>query len=454
MNPAPPPAVATPPVTATPSATATPPACARVYWREFDLLRGLAAVMMVVNHVGVNLLDPRYGTPLRATEGGVGLPAGGGGALGWAVWIGAFAPVVFFFVTGLGYGVQHAPGTTKPRSQFGLMRKFIILMLADAMLWLHPGRPIGLDFFGFIAVSMLVLTGLLRLRHAVAAAAGLLVFVVAVRYGVGPVAERMGAAPGGWIDQCTGRVPVANYAFPLFPWLGYPLAGFIMGAGLTRVRPWYATHRAAAGGVQLLAAMVLAGVSAAAVVVGGIELFRWGSLTLSYFVAGFAVLAVIMAAATVVVETTAAPLRTAVDAWSLRGVAAFAAVPLHFLVIGLAKWAGLPAAVSAGAAWGVVAAVVVWTVGVAHGFTPLSRWARRLTNPWPAWLAGGAVVAAALAALWWGHGRLADQREVIAAVGQVVLCGMLVLPAVSLRRRSGVSVREPAGVTSPGRASM
>ena len=58
-------------------------------WRELDLMRGLAAALMVLNHVAVGSAS--------------GVNSRTAAALAFA---GSFAPVVFFFLTGLGTGVQ------------------------------------------------------------------------------------------------------------------------------------------------------------------------------------------------------------------------------------------------------------------------------------------------------------------------------------------------------------
>ena len=69
------------------------------------------------------------------------------------VFLGSFAPVLFFFLTGLGYGVQSAAGK-RPRGQ-GYLIKVGILLLADALMWMKPGTYVGNDFLGFIGLSML-----------------------------------------------------------------------------------------------------------------------------------------------------------------------------------------------------------------------------------------------------------------------------------------------------------
>ena len=54
---------------------------------ELDVLRGVAASLMIVNHAGIRLLSPADTIESASAV---------------AVFVGGFAPVVFFFVTGFG----------------------------------------------------------------------------------------------------------------------------------------------------------------------------------------------------------------------------------------------------------------------------------------------------------------------------------------------------------------
>jgi uncharacterized membrane protein len=62
-----------------------------IHWKELDILRGLAAFLMIVNHAGYQTLAPTQINGLFASS---------------LLFIRSFAPVLFFFVTGVGYGLQ------------------------------------------------------------------------------------------------------------------------------------------------------------------------------------------------------------------------------------------------------------------------------------------------------------------------------------------------------------
>ena len=145
------------------------------------------------------------------------------------VFLGSFAPVVFFFLTGLGYGVQSI-GRKRPRGQEYLI-KVGILLLADALMWMKPGIHVGNDFLGFIGISMLLLEWIRRGKRGPAIAAGLGLLLVVVRFGLGPMfrpplGSGSASSPLGFLIGIHG---MKSFSFPPCPWLSYPLFGYVMG---------------------------------------------------------------------------------------------------------------------------------------------------------------------------------------------------------------------------------
>ena len=130
--------------------TATAGRPGRVIWPELDLLRGLAGLAMVVNHTAVAVVPAAAATLVSLPEAPLSMTP-----VQWASFLGSFAPVLFFFISGVGYGLQARPGGVPAKP--GLWPKVAVLVLADALLWRVAGFWIGLDFFGFIAASMLLL---------------------------------------------------------------------------------------------------------------------------------------------------------------------------------------------------------------------------------------------------------------------------------------------------------
>src|SRR5271166_2892826 len=89
-----------------------------VRWEELDFLRGLAACLMIANHLG--FASASYDSSALVAA---------------MTFLGGMAPVLFFLVTGLGYGVQSASG--RPRSNDRALSKIMILLMADDFLWLY-----------------------------------------------------------------------------------------------------------------------------------------------------------------------------------------------------------------------------------------------------------------------------------------------------------------------------
>src|SRR5271166_6618259 len=91
-----------------------------VRWAEIDFLRGLAACLMIANHLGFASSSYEESTLVASMT-----------------FLGGMAPVLFFLVTGLGYGVKSVSG--RPRSNDRHLSKIMILLMADAFLCLCPG---------------------------------------------------------------------------------------------------------------------------------------------------------------------------------------------------------------------------------------------------------------------------------------------------------------------------
>ena len=318
---------------------------------DLDVFRGWAAVLMVLNHAGFQLL-----APADAADG----------PMGSAVFLGSFAPVLFFFATGFGVGLSSARKTSAPRSRawWGPLWKATLLLLADrAAFWAH-GVAFGLDFFGFIALSLLVATFVSRRAHAERWAWALVAALLMLRFVAGPLAKHELPATGfvAWIAGVQGQDGVS---YPLAPWLTYPLVGLVLGRRFVSVGSGphllgKSTAWAVGGGVVAVLALAVT-----SVMVGrGAGLFRWGSMSAAYYAASWAVLGLF---ASVAIGLVASSPRVA--RWiALAGVASFAIVPLHFLLLAvLAAAIALPVTPAGFAA--AVAAVIAFAWMAAKGFS-------------------------------------------------------------------------------------
>jgi hypothetical protein len=410
----------------------------RVELPELNSLRAIAGVLMLVNHAGVDWFSPQRITELRL----------------WPlVFLGSFAPVVFFFVTGVGYGITRGKAGSGGPHRFGLARKVAVLVLADAVMWLGPGRWTGMDFLGFIALSMLVLEPLRASKRALAWAAGGFALIVLVRFGIGPAILRAQAeVPGGqWLAALAGVrgfafVPDSPWypyvSFSPVPWLAFPLAGFICGR-------WAPALSGQCGGRRglwmggLLAAAGAGVVATDFLARHGMVLFRWGTMSFAYFVASWTLLA---AAVDLVMVLFSLPrLYPAVRCFSLRGLASLAFVPAHMVVI----WLLLPCAGRTAGLTGFLLLAGLGTVLAFVGSAMVSRVGeatRRLEDTTVPWLIICVVVLAVGASRVLFDTEGTAFRTLSGGAAQAMLCVGLVLPwpvAWGFRRRRWVLVAEP-----------
>ena len=271
--------------------------------RQLDLFRGLAAICMIVNHAGYQLLGA------DATDGG--WPT-------WLVFVGSAAPALFFFATGVGSGLSAGGG----ESFASVLRKVVLLLLADALLNWSTGKLLGLDFFGFAAVATATLFFVRRVRRPALVAAVLLVLVLAARFGLASVA-RGRVADDSLLAFITGIAPVRHVSYPLGPWLAFPLLGFLVG------RQWRQAASSQEAWVVGGAAVLGLGLSAL-LAARGAPVFRWGSVSIAYFLCAIGIVATAWLCADRVVGALPAIAQRA----SLRGPASLLIVPLHYGILG------------------------------------------------------------------------------------------------------------------------
>lgn len=382
------------------AAAPAPRAAKASRWDELDLLRGIAGVLMVANHVGYKWLDEAtLADPLvRAL-----------------VFAGSCAPVVFFTTTGIGYGLQ--VGSGRAADPLGLLRKVAILLVADALLWVGIASPVGLDFLGFIGLSMLVLDPLRRARHALPLALFGIVAITAARYGVGEVVKSWPNAAG--LRLVLGVEAIDGISYPPLPWLAYPLTGFVLGALARNARAF--VDRRFAVVVAGLLALALAGSAASMWLVhGGRQLHRWGYVSLAFYAASFVAIALTVALALVLGRYGGRLARRLLE---LRGVASLALVPWHYLVIIATATAFDVRAIGR---WG----YVLGTLTMVVASFALSRRTEVVAKPVAARAQGNLVIPVAIALgvalsfavkLWVLHGT-PFAAVVAVVVGQVLLC--------------------------------
>ena len=284
----------------------------RTFFVELDVLRGMAAILMIVNHAGGALLSP-----VDASSS----------ASGFAVSLGSFAPVLFFFATGLGIGIGAGAGR---RSGIGSATwKASLLIVADQFFFWAGGKPYGLDFFGFIGLATIVVTLIARGRRPVATTMLSIGLLVGARYAVGP---HLPAQFSGnlFVEWLVGVRAIDRVSYPASPWLVYPLLGFLAG----RVhRPATGDAWAPRSGRWRGALSATGALFAFALLLSLLNsvFFRWGTVSFAYFVLSLAVLGACVLLS--IYLTRAHPLIA--DRMSLRGVASFAVIPIHYALLHL-----------------------------------------------------------------------------------------------------------------------
>jgi hypothetical protein len=297
------------------------PAASRAYAGSLalDVFRGLAAVLMVLNHAGFAWLDAA---------------ATGHGVSGLLVFTGSLAPVLFFLATGSAIGLAGG-GRASPGDWTSLAWKAALLLVADQLAILARSQQPGLDFFGFIALAMVVVTVVDRQRQPVRLACVLATMLLVMRLGVGPMLppEVQRSPWGSFIFGAFGR---PNVGYPLAPWMVFPLLGYALArAGLfpsdlpgqlsdesgRRRRAWMA-----AVSVALLVAT--AGLAAM-----GKSFFRWGVMNAPFLVLSLG--SVLFAA--MLCSFAAARWPQLFRHLALRGPAAYLVVPMHYGLIHVTK---------------------------------------------------------------------------------------------------------------------
>jgi hypothetical protein len=282
-------------------------------WRELDFLRAQAACFMIATHLGVD-------TPASEASRSVQI----------LVFLGSFAPVLFFFLTGLGYGIQSA--SRKHLRGQGYLIKVGTLLLADALMWMKPGTYVGNDFLGFIGFSMLLLEWIRRLPQNLAIAATIGVFSVLVRFGLGPVlrspqGSESIASPLGFLIGIYG---MEAFSFPPCPWLSYPMSGYVLGRAVALHREVLTSRWNTVLAVLFGFAAVML-LSTVALSVRGAVLFRYGTMSFAYYLGSLAVITICLALSLIVCRWRS--VNPLIDFISLGGIRSLTIVPLHYLYI-------------------------------------------------------------------------------------------------------------------------
>jgi uncharacterized membrane protein len=293
----------------------------RAFTVELDVLRGLAAVLMIFNHSGFRLLSP---DDVFHSASAV------------AVFLGSMAPVLFFFATGFGIALS-TQNRSRPLDKLGLLWKAFLLVLADQFFLWSRGVAWGIDFFSFIAISTVVVSIVSKLKGSKWICAALVVTLLLTRYVVGESLQPL-IRNYEYIVWLLGVKAIEGISYPLSPWLVYPLLGYILGSFYGPVNPQVSQPRNRWIRIGILGAILFLAASFVMRYEKAV-FFRWDSMTLGFFVLSISALCASAVLALVIVMRS-----ERLSAWiSLRGVTSFTVIPLHYVMLeGLVKFLPLP----------------------------------------------------------------------------------------------------------------
>jgi hypothetical protein len=239
--------------------------------------------------------------------------------------------VLFFFVTGVGYGIQSSQ-KKKANHWYVTFNKVIILWLADLLSYWSAGQWLGLDFLGFIAFSSLVLELLRNSKFPVAYAIAGLVSVSLMRYLLGSYIQALGYDTKIWsvVGWILGTSGTPGVSYPLSPWLAYPFLGYLVGVTTMQYRNFIEIRRSQiVSGLLILTAFP----ALTAIIMSrhGFSFFRWGTVAIGFYIASFAIIILSIAWSLVIYGNSR--LKIYQNALSLRGIASLAVVPIHYCLI-------------------------------------------------------------------------------------------------------------------------
>ncbi len=272
---------------------------------------------MLLNHAGVSLLRPEL----------IGETWSVGGAL---TFFGSFAPVLFFFTTGFGYGWSD-PGPPRAGEKLDALYKAAVLIAADVLLRGGDWLSFGWDFLGFIGFCIVAVHPLRRHKRAEWLAVAIIAALLLLRFVGAPLVLLLmnEGALQTFSSQLLGQKSVHDVSYPITPWLVYPFVGFLLARW---VRKFEASKQPLAGGGIWITS---AGVTALAWMLAslGMPVGRWGTMSFAYFIASLGVLSTCVAMGFTLERTR--PGRSFAKRIAVAGLSSLAFVPLHYT---LTRW--------------------------------------------------------------------------------------------------------------------
>ena len=386
---------------------------AQLFTKELDWLRGIAILLMVVNHATIRFYsESELSDPLPR----------------YLSMLGSIAPVLFFFATGWGVALSARRRQEGPSHIGSSVIKCCLLILADQLVAWARGERFYLDFFSFIGLSYVALTLMTRLKRWRSCATVAIVLTLAVRFVLGPALRQI-SLNHTYIGYIVGTMQAPWSSYPPMPWFAYPLLGALFGS----ISTLDARHR-----IYVLLAGLVAGAACLALVAQGRLLVRWGTMSMSFFLLGLFALSLVIW--TSLMASRAATANALNRLFEVRGEVSFLSVPIHMLLVqrmaasirGLALPYLLVALLVFGT-WAFTIVLAQWLnrvlSAIAHNHTLLGK-------PLAAVSIGLATSGLTIIA----SSALPSESSIVAYIGQLAICLLL---ASSRARKGAVASRGP-----------
>jgi hypothetical protein len=284
-------------------------------WATLDLLRSIAVIFMLINHSAVEwLISKDLST----------------GVSGLLFFIGSFAPVLFFFATGFGYGVAHKIG--QPAKTKDVLIKAFLLIIADVFMRGGDFTSLGWDFLAFIGFSMLLLHGFRGRKFAIPSAVILILLLLFIRYGLGAIYNKIILIDEQeyWISVLFGLSSLPGISYWFTPWFCYPLIGFLVGVFSHKYKGLLVSYK---GVVSLLLSVIGVFIALFAYILWlkGAVLFRWGTMSLNFFICSLSVISICLAFCWFISYRITKV--SIINLLSIKGVSSLSVVPIHYLYL-------------------------------------------------------------------------------------------------------------------------
>jgi hypothetical protein len=316
-----------------------------------------------------------------------------------------------------------AISAVKPNYLSDVIYKVIILILADQFFFWKKGQLIGLDFLGFIAFSTLVMAGIrVSKKPLLYVIIGFIVIFV-LRYLLGPSLDHRGIELPSLVIWIIGTQALPNISYPLSPWLAYPLFGYIVGVAVIQYQKKLEFERLSII-IKLLLLSLIPVICSLLLWYKGASFFRWGTVSLGFYLYSFAILFVSLAFSLLIKLSPSTQFYQ--QSLSLRGVASLAVVPIHYALIALATFISIKNLNFLMSAL-VIAIIVALSFFVASQVNYWSYWASKSQNH-TTWRWIILVLSSLVAALTIFYGQNSSlSGTLLASIGQILLCFLLVV---------------------------